>query len=344
MSTSTTGSEISPLANQVLKPGVKWLPFQREQATGVARRSGLDEIERTNLVRSAAEILGSGIDPKKGAARATGLVVGYVQSGKTLNFTTVIGLARDNGFPLIIVVAGNKTNLLTQSHQRLMKDLDVDGGEGLPAWIMDKNPKEQGGRYEQLLKQTIANWRDTSRDPEEKPTLLLTVLKQNQRLSALTAILRKLDLKDVPALIIDDEADQASLNIKVNQGTESTTYTRLRELRDTLSCHTYLQYTATPQAPLLINITDVLSPDFVHVLEPGAGYVGGAEFFKPRSPYIKVIPAADIPPNNAPVPLDPPEIFLEAMRVFFVGLAVSIIEKTGRRSMLVHPAVAKIIH
>src|SRR5450756_1009926 len=71
---------------------------------------------------------------------------------------------------------------------------------------------------------------------------------------------------------------------------ESTTYTRLRELRDALPCHTFLQYTATPQAPLLINIADILSPDFVHVLEPGEGYAGGAAFFAPGSPYIKVIP------------------------------------------------------
>jgi hypothetical protein len=343
MTSGNPSSGTSPLANQVLKPGVKWLPFQREQATGVARRSGINENEQTKLIRSAAEILGSGIDPRKGPAKATGLVVGYVQSGKTLSFTTVIALARDNGFPLVIVVASNKNNLLTQSHQRLMKDLDVDGGEGLPAWIMDKNPKEQGGRYEQLLRQTIANWGDTSRDPEEKPTLLLTVLKQNHRLSALTAILRKLDLKDVPALVIDDEADQAGLNTKVGRGQESTTYTRLRELRDALPCHTYLQYTATPQAPLLINISDVLSPDFVHVLEPGADYVGGADLFKPQSPYVKVIPAADIPPNNA-LPVEPPEIFLTAMRIFFVGLAASIIGRTGRRSMLVHPAVERVVH
>jgi hypothetical protein len=343
MTSSNTGLGISPLANQILKPGVKWLPFQREQATGVIRRSNIDETEQMKLIRPAAEILGSGIDPRKGPAEATGLVVGYVQSGKTLSFTTVIALARDNGFPLVIVVASNKNNLLAQSHQRLMKDLDVEGGEGLPAWIMDKNPKEQGGRYEQLLKQTIANWRDASRDPEEKPTLLLTVLKQNHRLSALTAILRKLDLKDVPALVIDDEADQAGLNIKVGQGQESTTYTRLRELREALPCHTYLQYTATPQAPLLINISDVLSPDFVHVLDPGADYIGGADFFKPQSPYVKVIPAADIPPNNA-LPVEPPETFLTAMRIFFVGLAASIIGKTGRRSMLVHPAVERAVH
>ena len=39
-------------------------------------------------------------------------------------------------------------------------------------------------------------------------------------------------------------------------------------------------YTATPQAPLLINLADVLSPDFVSVLTPGAGYTGGEYFFE----------------------------------------------------------------
>ncbi|TPK91491.1 Z1 domain-containing protein [Mesorhizobium sp. B2-4-17] len=337
-------SKASPPAGKPLKPGIKWVPSRGEQALGVAERSKLDANAQEALLQSAAEILGSGMDPKKLPDKATGLVVGYVQSGKTLSFTTVIGLARDNGFPIVILVAGNKDNLLTQSHQRLHKDLDVDGGEGLPAWIMEKNPKVQDGQYEQLLRQTIANWRDTTRDPDEKPTLLLTVLKQNHRLRALTGLLSKLNLTDVPALVIDDEADQASLNTKVNQNNESTTYTRLRELRDALPCHTFLQYTATPQAPLLINIADILSPDFVHVLEPGTGYVGGEEFFKTGSPYVKTIPVGDIPPNNAPMPVDPPDSLLTAMRLFYVGLAASIIAKSGRRSMLIHPARERLVH
>ena len=334
---------ITPLSGQPLKPGVKWLPIQKEQTTGVAQRSGLDAAARDKLIQSAAEILGSGINPAEDKGAATGLVVGYVQSGKTLSFTTVVGLARDNGFPIVILIAGNKDNLLTQSHQRLARDLDVEGGEGLPAWIMEKNPRTQNSQYEQLLRQTITNWRDQTRDADEKPTLLLTVLKQNQRLRSLTDLLRKMDLNGVPALVVDDEADQASLNTRVNLGQESTTYTRLRELRDALPCHTFLQYTATPQAPLLINIADTLSPDFVHVLEPGDGYVGGEEFFRPGSPYIQVIPAADIPPTNA-LPIDPPSSLLDALQIFFVGLSASIINGTGRRSMLIHPARERVVH
>ena len=58
----------------------------------------------------------------------------------------------------------------------------MDGGEGLPAWKMEKNPRAQDSQYEQLIRQAIENWRDDTRDADEKSTLLLTVLKQNQRL------------------------------------------------------------------------------------------------------------------------------------------------------------------
>ncbi|RQH09483.1 Z1 domain-containing protein [Bradyrhizobium sp. RP6] len=334
---------VTSAGRSALKPGMRWLPVEGEQAAGVARRSKLNADAQNKLIQSSAEILGKGVNPRDAAETATGLVVGYVQSGKTLSFTTAIGLARDNGFPLVIVIAGNKDNLLTQSHDRLARDLDVDGGEGLPAWKMEKNPRGQDSQYEQLIRQAIDNWRDPTRDPDEKSTLLLTVLKQNQRLASLTALLRRMGMRGVPALLIDDEADQASLNTKVQRGEESTTYMRLRELREALPCHTFLQYTATPQAPLLINITDNLSPDFVHVLEPGDGYVGGAAFFAPNSRYIKVIPQQDLLQTNA-LPTEAPESLLEAMRVYYVGLAASLIARSGRRSMLIHPARERAAH
>ena len=334
---------VTPVTGETLKPGTRWLPIQREQATGVASRSLSDEKAREKLIQSSAEILGSGIDPAEARGTVTGLVVGYVQSGKTLSFTTVIGLARDNGFPLVILIAGGKDPLLTQACQRLERDLDVDGGEGLPQWIMEKNPQVQNSQHEQLLRQTVDNWRDRTRDADEKPTFLVTVLKQTHRLRSLTALLRKVDLSGMPALVIDDEADQASLNTKVNQGQESTTYTRLRELRAALPCHTFLQYTATPQAPLLINIADTLSPDFVHVLEPGDGYVGGAEFFRRGSGHVEVIPPNDVLTITT-LQTDPPASLLEALRLFFVGLTASIIKGTGRRSMLIHPARERVVH
>jgi hypothetical protein len=328
-----------PLPAAPPNPQMRWTPVQGAEATGVVRRSGVDEASQARLIADAAEILGRGVDPREPRESATGLVVGNVQSGKTMSFTTVIGFARDNGFPLVIVIAGTKVSLLNQSHERLEKDLNVHAGDGLPSWKIQKNVRDADAHDEQSIRQVIQAWQDEELEADERATLILTVLKQRQRLQSLTRLLSRLDLGRVPVLVIDDEADQASLNTQVQQGGESATYTRLRELRDALPCHTYLQYTATPQAPLLINIADVLSPDFPKVLDPGADYVGGKEFFAPGSPYIRDIPPQDIAPGN-----DPPDSMLEAARVFFVGLAASLIRDRRRRSMLIHPSRLRADH
>ena len=163
-----------------------------------------------------------------------------------------------------------------------------------------------------------------------------------QRLAALVGAL---NLHEVPVLVIDDEADQASLNTEVGQGRDSATYRRLMKLRQALPSHTYLQYTATPQAPLLISIIDCLSPNFVHVLEPGDEYVGGREFFSSNLSYVRVIPPQDVPVGSNSLSA-PPESLLDALRVFMVGVTADLRanRNTGNRSMLVHPSHRTVQH
>ncbi len=133
------------------------------------------------------------------------------------------------------------------------------------------------------------------------------------------------------------------MNTRVGQGAQSTTYQRLVTLRQNLPHHAYLQYTATPQAPLLINIIDVLSPRFVEVLTPGEDYVGGETFFEQNANLVRVIPAAEIPSRNNPLQ-DVPPTLLVALRLFFLGVATGFAlgddQLRGRRnrSMLVHPS------
>lgn len=203
------------------------------------------------------------------------------------------------------------------------------------------NPRDSDA---QTIRTAIDDWRESDLDEDERATLLITVLKQQHHLQRLAQILGRIDLKGIPVLVIDDEADQAGLNTKVKNGAESTIYSRLRELRSALPAHTYLLYTATPQAPLLINILSALAPSFVEVLEPGDGYVGGRAFFAPNSRYVEAIPAAEVFPVNG-LPPDPPDSLLRAMRIFFVGLAYSLWKRAHdqnpdqvRRSMLIHPS------
>ena len=324
------------------QPGANWNPHIGEEAQELVSRKLAHESQeaRNAVLRSATSILSKSVDPKLETGSETGLVVGYVQSGKTLSFTTVMALARDNGFQLVIVVAGTSKLLLKQSTDRLRKDLQIEEIEGSLQWKLYTNPadNETNRRH---IQQTLGEWSDPDVAQSERATILITVMKQHTWLRKVVGLLRHLELNGVPTLIIDDEADQASLNTLARQQRQSTTYQRLLEVRDAVPNHTFLQYTATPQAPLLINIIDALSPSFVEVLEPGTGYVGGSAFFIGNMPLVRVIDPLDISTDDNPL-VDPPEPLREALRVFLLGVAAGLVEgqsaRNPRRSMLVHPS------
>ncbi len=287
---------------------------------------------------AAVSTLAKGIDPAGTDGQETGLVVGYVQSGKTMSFESVAALARDNSFQFIIVVAGASNPLLDQSTGRLCRDLGLDDPGRARRWVQFKNPSNDDAVI-QVVRDVLEDWKDSATPEQYKKTVLITVLKHHQRLQNLVSLFGSMDMRGVPVLIIDDEADQASLNTEVAQGEESTTYRCLMALRQALPSHTYLQYTATPQAPLLISIIDSLSPNFVQVLEPGDSYVGGKDFFGDSDSYVRVIPPEDVPVQSNPLS-EPPESLLDALRIFMLGVTAGLCASgnTGNRSMLVHPS------
>jgi len=314
-----------------------WMPTVGQETMDFLARSAPEE-SREALEADAVSILSKGVSPEEQRGTQTGLVVGYVQSGKTMSFETVTALARDNSFQIVIVIAGVTTNLLNQSTERLANDLGLRDTARPRRWIQLENPSNTDDSV-QFINSALEDWRDPDTPDDLRRTVLITVLKQHQRLGHLTSLLDRLELGGVSVLIVDDEADQASLNNETSQDSESTTYARLMELRAVIPQHTYLQYTATPQAPLLINIIDSLSPNFVEVLEPGSAYVGGRDFFQENPHLIKSIPPGEVPTRNNPL-VEPPETLLDALRVFIVGIAAAIElgESRGNRSMLVHPS------
>jgi Z1 domain len=338
----SSGSAVITPLHLSRQAGSNWSPHIGEEAQELVTRKLAHESNeaRAAVLSSAASILSKSVDPQAETGSETGLVVGYVQSGKTLSFTTVMALARDNGFQLVIVVAGTSKLLLKQSTDRLRKDLQIEEIEGSLRWKLYTNPadSETNRRH---VQQTLAEWSDPDVAQSERATVLITVMKNHSWLRKLLGLLRHLNLTRVPTLIIDDEADQASLNTLARQQRQSPTYQRLLDVRDAIPHHTFLQYTATPQAPLLINIIDSLSPSFVEVLQPGTGYVGGQAFFTGNMPQISVIQPEDISTDDHPL-VDPPEPLCEALRIFLLGVAAGLVEgrsaRNSRRSMLVHPS------
>ena len=321
----------------------RWKPHEGEEGHSLLH-SKIPDSSR-ELVRDAAiSILSKCVPPSEQCGHETGLVVGYIQSGKTLSFEMVIALAHDNDFRIVIVVTGIAKNLFNQSVDRLCNDLQIDELHRVRRWQLFKNPKADNTLVT-TIRNTIESWGE---EYGAKRTVLITVLKNHQHLKNLVQLVKKIQkpgTQNPPTLIIDDEADQASLNTKPHQTTKSTTYKLLTDLRKEFSNHTYLQYTATPQAPLLVNIIDSLSPNFVQVLDPGDAYIGGREFFTDPSLHVHIIPSEDIFSNENPL-MSPPESLLRALRTFLVGVAIGIQQDSGKgcRSMLVHPSYKIDLH
>lgn len=313
------------------------------------RRVKLGDEVKENIKQSALSILQKCSNPNLSEHKVTGLVVGYVQSGKTMSFESVITLAKDNGFKIFIVVAGIANPLLEQSNGRLRKDLGIGDVKEPRRWIVFKNPNKEIN--EVALSQAIEELKAEPTEGIEQQYILITVLKNHKHLTKLAEVIQSLD-PQLPTLIIDDEADQASLNTKVaaNQRRrtqeESSTYAALLNIRKNLPNHTYLQYTATPQAPLLINKIDQLSPDFVKVLDAGIGYTGGTTFFNDESKLTRVIPEKELDGEYEDNTGSTPEVFLEALRIYIIGVAVGLKSHrgVGNRTMLVHPSHKTIEH
>jgi hypothetical protein len=327
-------STIMPVPN----PLNSWSPFIGEFFFDLAKHLALSDSGRDVLASDTAELLSRCLDPMGQPGRRTGLVTGYVQSGKTRSIESLLCVARDNGYRMAIVLTGTSNPLLVQSKGRLERDLGIEDGVSDLGWTSILKPNSKA--HQDLLGTLLSSWDADVR--WESRTPLLAVLKNASNIVKLTELLKTADLSGVPVLVIDDEADQASLDNNARaQRAPTSTYRSIEAMRSSLPFHTYLQYTATPQAPLLISISDALAPEFVHVLQPGDGYTGGQAFFGAKSPkhLVVEIPPADLaPPPDSPVP----STFKEAFRLFLLGVASGLNSPTRpvphARSMFVHPS------
>lgn len=346
---------------QTSTPSGNWNPYVGEETTELLRSKGFANLDGT-LNESGQRVLDETYrimqvcgNPSIPSNNETGIVIGYVQSGKTLSFTTLTALARDNNYKVVIILGGVSVNLLDQSTKRVRKDLRIDSRYGFDQkWIQITNPHTT--EHFDTIQTALSQWSDMSFPNERCKTVLITVMKNGAHLRKLADLFDGMSLEGVPTLIIDDEGDQASLNTRarwasregidiedINENDVSTMYRRISVLRQCFAHHTFLQYTATPQANLFINIMDRLSPNFIKLLTPGSEYTGGIQFFVENRNLICEIPPNEISTTNNPLH-DTPDSLLRALKYFYLGVvAGTVLEKyklpgQHNRSMLVHPS------
>ncbi|MGO4119000.1 hypothetical protein ACEQ6C_38040, partial [Rhizobium ruizarguesonis] len=207
----------------------------------------LSDRARDKIFATSAKILSQCPNPRKPYGSKTGLVIGKVQSGKTSQFISLISLAIDNGYRIIIIFGGRTNALLSQNNDRLWEYLDLE-----------KRPD----RVSPFSNPTTADHSEMLAILEGGNTVVISVLKHQGRINDLKDLLSSSELSIYPTLIIDDEGDQATPNTLVNKGRKSSIYKEAMDLRSVLKNHAFLSITATPQSNLLIRTWDVLSPDF----------------------------------------------------------------------------------
>jgi hypothetical protein len=268
----------------------------------------------------------------------TGLIYGRIQSGKTITAIATTALAAENGFRLAIVLTSDNVWLGRQTHARFRDELQ-EGGPGVREWIAwSDDPKEFGSTdVDHLLGLHGA---------------VLVSTKNIHHLAELLAVLKAARGYEYPALIIDDEADNASLNTQTakqaREGKQSTVdskvYAAIGEIRKALPHHIYLQVTATPQSLLLQKLNARCRPTFCVLSKTGQDYMGSELFFSAGSQLWVCVDEDELDAlrGGAPVgkALQIPKGLRQALCCFFVGSCFKLLEHAagdpGIYSMLIH--------
>lgn len=261
--------------------------------------------EVADIYKTAKAVVEKWVDPLSGGKEQTnGLIYGLVQSGKTGVLTVTGAMGADEGYRTIIILTSDIDPLYEQTLGRAK--------EAFPGIdILGKKDFKDIDSFRQRIK---------------GGTCAIVTTKNGGLLKTLIENFTKANVRGLTCLIIDDEADQASLNTKARKAdsTRSTINGRITELRSFFDKNTYLQVTATPQALFLQTPQHDFRPKFTVLSHPGADYVGGEDFFgDDGSDLVREFPLNDISALSAgaqPAPrLDIPKSLLTALDTFMIG-------------------------
>lgn len=323
-----------------------------------------------NLGKVSDEILDLCGDPSENSFLIKGLVLGDVQSGKTANYTAICNKAADTGYRIIIILAGMQENLRQQTQERLDTEftgrkseyyLDPKAEQGI------KNTPVGVGRYGHNKK--IVAFTSVTKDfdsgvlrsnnlgIENVNCPVVLVVKKNKRI--LNNLIKWLSSNntlntagqmDLPLLLIDDEADNASVNTKDPDSSPAAINDCVRRLLGKFSKATYLGITATPFANIFIDPgkdDDLFPADFIYALSAPTNYIGADRIFGDDGDFSEMLRPIDtfeleqvFPPKHKKdlIVSNLNDELIEAANYFLLVNAVRDLrgDTTEHRSMMVH--------
>ena len=278
-----------------------------------------------------------------------GLVLGHVQSGKTSNYAGLLCRAADAGYKLFIVITGIHENLRSQTQQRIEDGFINLAPVGMRP-ISLTTPEYDFSQQKAELQIP----------PQAVGTSVVLVIKKNPRvLENLLQWLRNSskpggDWADMPLLLVDDEADNASVNTNKEDIDPTKINGLIRSILNTFRKSSYLGYTATPFANIFIDpetedamyAHDLFPNDFIYCLSVPDNYFGAEKVFADESgehrQYLNALDdAEDLLPRSARssfIPVQLPDSLIEAVETFFIACAIRFIrgESAQHMSMLVN--------
>lgn len=286
-----------------------------------------------------------------------GMVVGHVQSGKTANYNGLICKAADAGYRLIVVIAGIHNNLRNQTQGRIDEGfIGRDTGRQQGKSSVGKNIIGVGqfdpSRTPVSLTNTLSDFNigtastNTSEIDSYKVPVVLVIKKNHRTLKNLLGWLKDNSARgdnemiDQPMLLIDDEADNASINTKYGKKLVTTINGQIRDLLGMFHRSCYVGYTATPFANIFIDpdqddemfAEDLFPRDFIIGLDAPTNYFGGSKVFIEGLPeegdpvwLRQITDNEDILPIKHTIDLHVeavPESLARALRLFLVARTI----------------------
>lgn len=284
-----------------------------------------------------------------------GLVVASVQSGKTSNYIALISKAADAGYRILIVLAGITNELRNQTQKRIEEgfagvDISKNRNERVGAGLLDDShsPVVITSRTRDYNKATADSNKGLFTKQVKAP--MLFVIKKNVKsLRGLILWLKDNSLAEEPLLLIDDEADNASINVKYGKQEVSRINGQIRQMLGLTQKHVYVGYTATPFANVLIDSrsvdegfgSDIFPKSFIYTLEQSPDYFGAEKVFgdadTPQPRHLRWISDIDevLPPrhkSSASVE-SLPESLQKAIRCYLVACAERDLRGQGNQHM-----------
>jgi hypothetical protein len=285
------------------RQSVSWSHWDAYKRLLILQRRPLRVIDR--LSQFTDEVLDLAGDPTAPSPwMRKGLVIGEVQSGKTSTYLGLIGKAADVGYRLFIVIGGHTEKLRQQTQERI--DEGFVGRDS--AFMIDTL---RASRQQKLIgvgpidaslvahsfttvasdfSTKVARSNNFTVSAAMTDPIILVVKKNKTVLNNLAQWLRDQATSGqlaTPLMLIDDEADYASINTK--EADDPTAINQaIRDLLAVSSKSSYVAFTATPFANVLIDDedeSDLFPSDYIYALESPSNYMGPEQVFDPASDF-----------------------------------------------------------